>query len=262
MKITVIAFSLLTFIVSGCYRVVKEEGHSHDQNVLVQVSVIDALMQGIYDGTFPVCSLLDHGDFGTGTFQALNGEMMILNDTIFQILSSGKVVKPDPGVMTPFAAVTRFKTDTTFMLSDITYDSLKASFAHFFPSPNLFYAVKMKGDFSYMKTRSVPEQVRPYPPFVEVTRRQPEFEFNNVKGDIVGFFSPEYAKGISITGLHLHFLNSDRTGGGHIIEFRLKRGTLEIGYLSDFELLLPEGGDFFKGNFTIDRTKELKEAEN
>jgi acetolactate decarboxylase len=251
---------LISVILSACTSGIEKTG-KEEEPVLVQVSVIDGLLQGIYDGTYPIGKLLDMGNMGTGTFDRLNGEMMILNDTAFQILSSGRIVIPAPEMLTPFAAITEFRADTSYLLSEITFDSLEAAFDHFFPTPNLFYAIHIKGDFRYVKTRSVPEQSKPYPPLVEVTRNQPEFEFENLKGDIAGFFTPDYAKGIAITGFHLHFLNSDRTGGGHITRFTLKEGTMEIGFLSDFQLILPEEGDFFSGNFSVDRTKELEEVE-
>jgi acetolactate decarboxylase len=251
---------LISVILSACTSGIEKTG-KEEEPVLVQVSVIDGLLQGIYDGTYPIGKLLDMGNMGTGTFDRLNGEMMILNDTAFQILSSGRIVIPAPEMLTPFAAITEFRADTSYLLSEITFDSLEAAFDHFFPTPNLFYAIHIKGDFRYVKTRSVPEQSKPYPPLVEVTRKQPEFEFENLKGDIAGFFTPDYAKGIAITGFHLHFLNSDRTGGGHITRFTLKEGTMEIGFLSDFQLILPEEGDFFSGNFSVDRTKELEEVE-
>ena len=257
--LTVLLF-VLSVILSGCSSNDEKTG-KEEEPVLVQVSVIDGLLQGIYDGTYPIGKLLDRGNMGTGTFDKLNGEMMILNDTAFQILSSGRVVIPAPETLTPLAAITEFRSDTSFLISEITFDSIEAAFDHFFPTPNLFYAIHIKGDFRYVKTRSVPEQYKPYPPLVEVTRKQPEFEFENVKGDIAGFFTPDYAKGIAITGFHLHFLNSDRTGGGHITRFTLKEGTMKIGYLSDFQLILPEEGDFFSGNFSVDRTKELEEVE-
>jgi len=138
---------------------------------------------------------------------------------------------------------------------------LKTNFSRYFPTPNIFYAVKMTGEFSYMKTRSVPAQSKPYLPLVEVTKTQPEFEFTNVKGDIVGFYCPAYAQGINVTGLHLHFLTADRKGGGHILAFRVKNATLELEYLSDYRLILPTSGDFLGGDFTVDRTDDLENAE-
>lgn len=228
---------------------------------LVQVSVIDALLQGIYDGCYSTGNLLKHGNTGIGTFHALDGEMMILNDTAFQILSSGEVLVPDTSILTPFASITEFRADATYPVTNFTFDSLRNRFDQYFPTKNLFYVIKIKGKFSQMHTRSVPRQEKPYPPLSEVTANQPEFHFENVTGDLVGFYCPEFAKGINVTGMHLHFLTGDRKGGGHILDFILDSGSLEIGYIYDYRLILPEEGDFFGGDFSVDRQDELEEVE-
>jgi acetolactate decarboxylase len=230
-------------------------------NTLVQVSVIDALLQGFYDGFFPIYKLKRHGDYGIGTFHALDGEMIMFNDTIFQVLSTGEVKIPNDTVKTPFAAVSPWISNKNIQLSSFSFEQLKEEFDTLFPTRNIFYLVKIKGDFSYVRTRSVPGQQRPYPPLVEVTANQPEFEFENVKGDIIGFYCPPYAQGINVVGLHLHFLTADRKGGGHLLEFELNSGNIEIGYLRQYHLILPEYGDFLGGDFTVDRTEELEDAE-
>lgn len=253
-------FIVLTLLLSSCE---KEDAKTVElKGKLVQVSVIDALLQGIYDGYVPIGDLLGYGNYGIGTFDGLDGEMIVFNDTIFQVVSTGEVKKPVATVLTPFAAVTELVVDTVFNLNAISYSTIKENFNYYFPTPNIFYVVKIHGTFSFMKTRSVPKQSKPYPPLTEVTANQPEFEFENVTGDVIGFYCPAYAKGINVTGLHLHFLTSNRIGGGHIIDFNIENATLELGYLLDYHLILPSGGDFYGGDFAVDRTNDLEEAEN
>ena len=50
----------------------------HRQQKLVQVSTIDALLQGVYDGNTSLQTLGKYGDFGIGTFNGLDGEMILL----------------------------------------------------------------------------------------------------------------------------------------------------------------------------------------
>ncbi|MCF8358030.1 MAG: acetolactate decarboxylase [Prolixibacteraceae bacterium] len=262
MKHFLISFILLTFLFVSCEKDGDFENEEKDTSpVLVQVSVIDALLQGIYDGYYPIGGLKDLGDMGLGTFDALDGEMVVLNDTIYQVLYSGQVVTPPDTVLTPFAAVANWQRDTVFEQRDVTYDLLKSQFDTYFPTTNIFYLVKMEGHFSHVKTRSVARQEKPYPPLVEVTANQAEFEFTDVDGTIIGFYCPAYASGINSVGFHLHFLTNDRKGGGHLLEFNLAEGKLELCYLFNYRLILPEGGDFFGGDFTIDRSDELEEAE-
>lgn len=257
-----IIYLLIALLIGNACKRQETKYELPTSGTIIQVSVIDALLQGIYDGFYPLGDLKKLGNYGIGTFDALNGEMVFFNDTVFQVLSSGEVLIPGLALTTPFAAITEFKADTSFVLNYSSFDILKDSFDAFFPTPNIFYVVKIKGDFNYVKTRSVPGQVKPYPPLVEVTANQPEFEFMNISGDVIGFFCPDYVGGINVKGLHLHFLSSDRKGGGHILEFVVKTGTLEIGYLLDYRLILPPDGNFYGGDFSIDRSHDLEAAEN
>ena len=79
---------------------------------MYQISTSSALVEGVYSGSISSTSLLEHGDFGLGTFEALGGEMVILDGEIYQI--AGEVrLRPDDFLI-PFAAVTRFHEDSTF----------------------------------------------------------------------------------------------------------------------------------------------------
>ena len=261
MRTFFVPFAISILLLAGC-KTPEPQQSVVQPNVLVQVSVIDALLQGIYDGVYPVGRLLEHGDLGIGTFHGLDGEMVVLNDTVFQVLSSGKVNRPALDMTTPFASVVAFRPDTVFQLKDVTFDSLKNGADSFFRSKNLFNAIHLKGVFRTIRTRSVPAQSKPYKSLVEVTAHQPEFEFETVRGDVVGFYCPDFVKGVNVPGLHLHFLTADRTGGGHILKFELLEGTLEVDELFDFRLILPHTGDFLGGEFKTDRSLELKQAEN
>ncbi|HPR30952.1 MAG TPA: acetolactate decarboxylase [Prolixibacteraceae bacterium] len=228
---------------------------------LIQISLIDALLQGFFDGYYPIGEFKKLGDIGIGTFDALDGEMIVLNDTVFQVLSTGEIAYPSDTVLTPFASIAPWSPDTLFQMEQISFDSMKANFDTYFPTPNIFYSVMIKGKFRSMKTRSVPRQEKPYPGLAEVAKHQPEFSFTNTSGVIVGFFSPAYSAGIGVDGFHLHYLTDDRRGGGHILAFDLTEGTMELGYLFRLQLIFPEGGDFFGGDFAVDRSEDLDSAE-
>ena len=53
------------------------------RDTLTQVAVIDSLLAGVYDGDTPSSSLLSYGDFGIGTFDKLDGEMILLDETFY-----------------------------------------------------------------------------------------------------------------------------------------------------------------------------------
>lgn len=77
-----------------------------------------------------------------------------------------------------------------------------------------------------MHVRVAPKQEKPYPPFVEAARNQPEFTAENIQGTVVGFFTPKLFHGASAAGFHLHFISEDHQFGGHILDFGIKQGTV------------------------------------
>ena len=81
------------------------------RDVLYQVSTIDALLSGIYDSMATVDDVLDHGGFGLGTFDAADGEMMVLNGIVYQATFDGALNVMPPSTGTPFMAVTDFVPD-------------------------------------------------------------------------------------------------------------------------------------------------------
>ncbi len=246
----------LCFLVSGC--VVTPAG-----NTAFQVSTIDALLAGVYDGNMSCRRLQKHGDFGIGTFDRLDGEMVLLDGNMYQIKADGKVYEPDPSVKTPFATVCQFTTDKTIPIkTGSDYATIENLLDEYAPNQNLFYAIKITGQFRLMKTRSVPGQQKPYPPLKEVTSDQPEFNMENISGTIIGFRCPPYVKGINVPGYHLHFISSDRTQGGHVLSFEIADGKCEVDVLNKYSLTLPvDTTEFAKTDLSKDRSKELKDVE-
>lgn len=246
---------LICLFVAGCASIPKD--------TIYQTSTIDALLAGGYDGNLTLDQLMKHGDFGLGTFDHLDGEMIILDGNIYQVKADGKVYKPALSNKTPFAAVCEFTPDKTIPVKEGTdYKSLEELIDKNIPSKNLFYAIKITGKFDSMKTRSVPRQVKPYPPLNEATSKQSVFNMEKISGTIVGFRCPPYVKGINVPGYHLHFISSDHTRGGHILNFEMSEGLCEIDILDRFYLKLPVNAeDFAKTDLSKDRTKELQGVE-
>jgi acetolactate decarboxylase len=232
-------------------------------NTVTQVSTIDAILAGAYDGTMTLHELATYGNFGIGTFDKLDGEMVLFDGTFLQIKGDGNVVMPDLMAKTPFASVVQFEKDiTTKLPAGINYTALKTIVDEKAPTMNVFCAVQVTGTFRTMKTRSVPAQKKPYPPLTEVTKHQAVFNLKNVSGTIVGFRSPLYVKGINVPGYHMHFISDDFSSGGHILAFELETGTADIDTCNRFLMILPEGTHAFNGiDLGVDRSKDLDKAE-
>ena len=232
-------------------------------DTITQVSAIDALLVGAYDGSMTCAELLRHGDFGIGTFHSLDGEMIVLDGRMYEVCSDGQVLSPPRQTSTPFASVLRFKTDRSERIDRSTDFKEFQKFCDGMASgPNAVCAFKAAGHFAFVKTRSVPSQKKPYPPLTEVTKNQPEFAITNVTGTLVGFRLPPLMKGVNVPGYHLHFLSGDKAFGGHVLDFIFTSGVVEIDECSRFFMILPEGGgEFGLVDFTQDRSKDLEKAE-
>jgi len=255
-------------------------GRCERRETLAQVSTIDALLAGDYDGKLPCSDLLRYGGFGIGTFHGLDGEMVVLDGTVYQVDVAGKVTAMPRDTRTPFACVTSFEPDVRLLVrpkpemympksggeevvarTGLDFAGLRKLVDEKAGEPNLFLAVRVDGTFKHVKTRSVPAQTKPYPPLVEVTKRQATFEFKDVKGTIVGFRCPAFVKGVNVPGYHLHFLTADRRGGGHVLELTMERGVIGADVTPNFLLMLPRGGAFAELDLTTDREKDLHRAE-
>ncbi|HEV7347794.1 acetolactate decarboxylase [Telluribacter sp.] len=251
----------LYYVLLGCTSLSKEAPHQQDE-VLYQVSTIDALLSGDYDGTVTCGELRQHGDFGIGTFNGLDGEMLQLDGEIFKIRSDGKAYAVPDSTRTPFASVTHFSADTVIELSGrLSYEQLCAYIDSLVPTENIFYAIKVEGEFAYVKARSVPRQSKPYLPLVEVVKTQPTFEFEHETGTLLGFRTPPYMKGLNVPGYHLHFLTSDHARGGHVMACTLGKVKLSIDYTSAFHMVLPATGTFQRVDLTQDKQEELEKVE-
>ena len=255
-NILMASFLLLAVLGSGCAHHPRQQ-----DDTLYQVSTIDALLKASYDGDTDIKSLKRHGDFGLGTFNNLDGEMLLLDGTFYQIKSDGQVYEASPETKTPFACVTFFDAKETFVMESGTNSAKFAKDSSMYFLPNYFYAVKIEGTFKMIKARSVPAQTKPYPLLAEVVKTQPVFEFKDVKGTLAGFFTPYFFKGINVPGTHLHFISDDRKSGGHVLDFEITEGFLKTDKTTNIFLSLPDSPEFSTMDFRNDLEKDLNKVE-
>lgn len=234
-----------------------------DRDALYQVSTLDALLAGVYDRAITVGELRQHGDFGLGCFAAMDGEMVVLDGKVYQVRSDGTVHRATDRMGSPFAAVTFLDRDREVRLDQpLDFKGLMALLDAQLPSHNAFCAFRLEGDFEYVKTRSVPRQHKPYPKLAEIAAKQPTFEFQNVRGTLVGLFCPYYVTGANLAGFHCHFLNDARTGGGHLLDCRLKRATLWLDPTPRYLLSLPQSPEFLQLSPKAADTAAAKQVES
>ncbi len=236
----------------------------HPHHTLFQTSTIDALLSGNYEGDVSFAELEARGDFGIGTFDALDGEMIGLDGAFYQVKADGRAYEVDERAKTPFAVVTFFEPREIRQLAALTnYATLRAHLDGIVAADAATcHAVRIDGHFRYVKTRSVPRQRKPYPPLVEAVKHQPTFEFHDVRGSLVGFRFPGYIGGLNVSGYHFHFITEDRSAGGHLLECEMDRGELRLDHESDLNLELPAGVVEAIPDLESSKQDELRRIEN
>ena len=72
-------------------------GETVFRNEVFQTGLMSQLLDGIYDGEMTIGELLSHGNFGVGTFNGLDGEMVVLDGVCYQVRHDGSVSLPKEG---------------------------------------------------------------------------------------------------------------------------------------------------------------------
>lgn len=233
-----------------------------NEGTIYQLSIMNALLEGIYEGDSTLKELAKHGDFGLGTFNQLDGELLAYNGEFYQMRADGSTELADENLKVPFGAITNFNPEISYDINTpIDKKALDKLIKTLVAGENLFYAIHIEGHFKNVKTRTVSIQHKPYRAFTEVVKDQAEFDFNDRDGFLVGFFSPAFSQGMTVAGYHLHFLSDDRKGGGHVLDFLLESGKLQLQVLADYRIILPEKADFQQANLSTDTSAAIIETE-
>ncbi len=214
-----------------------------------QTTPIISLLKGVKNGEVSLASIKKHGNFGVGAGNNIDGEIVIYNDTVYQVKIDGKPIVLKDSYKVPFATVTFFHPDTSLEIKNtMDYKQLVKFLDKIIPTKNTIYAIKISGRFQSMKTRSIPLQIKPYKDLNDVIKKQVEFNYNSINGTLVGFRFPSYIGGINVAGYHFHFISDDKSAGGHCLGFIAKNVKVEIEYISNMEMRVPYTQAFYKAD--------------
>ena len=217
-------------------------------------SPLAALVEGIYRADTTIARIREKGNFGIGTFNDLDGEMVILDGKVYCLRPQGEAEVIGDDIRTPFALVTHFEGDTQEVFDHpVAEADFEQAILDLIPSRNLMYAVKIAGRFSYIRARSVPKQSN-YLPLADIAKLQTVLKFHDVDGVIVGFYTPDFLSGVHMVGLHLHFITADRKHGGHLLGAATDGVTVTLQHAPSIELGLPLTLDFM----TMERKRDME----
>lgn len=220
-------FMLLVCVAGvGCAR--REAPQAQGIDTVTVVSLLDDFKKGAYEGRISFAELLQHGRFGIGTVDGLDGEMMILNGRVYRFDVAGKASVLDPTNTTPSATVTFFEPDTKFDVGELSDDVFRKTMDWKRPPGVGLVAFRITGLFDVVKTRSVPRQSQPYRPLSAVATNTVESEWRDTAGTMIGFYFPDALKDVNWPGYHLHFIDKERERGGHVLSFKLRQGRIDM----------------------------------
>ncbi len=132
MKFGTILFGLAMLAATGC-------NNTHPPHEFYHYSMWSALVNKAFDGDLTVKEARTKGDIGLGTYNGIDGELILFDGVLYQALSTGEIRLADDTLHIPYLNATFFEKDLSFTLnSQLNYDSLRKSVQAHFPSRNFF----------------------------------------------------------------------------------------------------------------------------
>ncbi len=233
---------------------------------MYQISTLQALALGYSRAVTRAGDLLLEGDTGLGTYEDVNGEMIVLDGHCYRAQKDGSVIEVDENAGVPFAAVARLHGEREFRLENMpNIQSIRTELTrrieeHF--GLNSMHVIRIDGLFEKVDARSeAPYRSHHVTLKTVLDSNQTSFVFDNIKGSLVGVYYPDHMDGINMPGWHLHFISEDRTKGGHVFDVILKEGNVRLDKISRIEIQLPTDPAFDTYSLKTVSEDELNKVE-
>ena len=233
---------------------------------MFQVSTLQSLALGYTRAVMTVGELMQHGETGLGTFEDVNGEMIVIDGKCYRAMDDGRVTEAGDERGVPFASVAYMDNCREFELSgDYTMESLKAELNNRIEEDfglNSMHVIQIHGTFEKIYARSeLPYRAHhvTLKDMLDIT--QTSFEFSNIMGSLVGVYYPDYMDGINAAGWHLHFVNDERNKGGHVYEIKMTSGKVRLAKKTRIDIQLPKDPGFDTYSLKSASKDEIKKVE-
>lgn len=199
-----------------------EASSSEPTSTLDQVGTYDYLTQPDFAGLTSVGTVAEGNSIGLGTFEDLNGELVMVGGEVFQVRPDGLPREVDPDTLTPFMQAIDFKPTVNVPVAPGTQcEDLDPMIQEAAAQNNGIIAVRVRGTFTDLTTRSVTADPPPYQPLSQTIAEQTKFPLGERRAVLVGFWQGKDALGLGQDGLHLHGLTADKSAGGHVLSCTL-----------------------------------------
>ena len=233
---------------------------------MYQVSTLQALSLGYSRAVIDAAELLRHGDTGLGTFEDVDGEMIVIDGRCYKAAPDGSVQEAEPDKGVPFAAVAQFRPEREVSLGAIRDAAalkerltllIEENFAL-----NSMHMVRIDGMFGHISARAAAPYRSQHVPLRDVLDvTQKNFVFEEIRGSLVCVYFPDYMDGINASGWHFHFISEDRSCGGHVFALSMHEGTAGLCRIMRIEIRIPSDPAFDTYSLKEASRAEIKKVE-
>ncbi len=191
---------------------------TRNSGLVQQVGTYSYLIAPDYSGLGPISTVLSPTALGLGTFDQLDGELMILGGVPYRVGTDGTPRRVPGSRTSPFVQAIPFAADASGPVAPgTTCAALGRAVDALAQTDSGIVAVRVRGTFTDLVTRSVPAQSAPYKALTDVVATQTVFPLGQRSAVLMGFRTGADMAGTGAPGLHLHGLTADRTAGGHVL---------------------------------------------
>ncbi len=235
-------------------------------NKIYQASTLQALALGYTRPVVTVQELLEHGDTGLGTFENVDGEMIVLDGVCYQAKQDGSIVRSDDTAGVPFAVAGFVKDGRTIkMEAKKNIEAIKLALTMCIDEDfglNSIHVARIDGWFDVVHARAGAPYRSQHVTLKDIlSKTQKDFCFEQLHGTLVCVYYPDYMDGINASGWHMHFLSEDRTRGGHVFEASMREGTCVLQKMDRIEIQLPREAAFDTYSLKEASRREIEEVE-
>ena len=235
-------------------------------NKIYQASTLQALALGYTRPVVTVEELLEHGDTGLGTFENVDGEMIVLDGVCYQAKQDGSIVRTEDSAGVPFAVAGFVKDGRTFKIDekkDLAAIKLELTLRieeDF--GLNSIHIARIDGWFDAVHARAGAPYRSQHVSLKDIlSKTQKDFSFERLHGTLVCVYYPDYMDGINASGWHMHFVSEDKKHGGHVFEAVLSSGECLLQKMDRIEIQLPREAAFDTYSLKEASQDEIEEVE-
>ncbi|MCP0914996.1 MULTISPECIES: acetolactate decarboxylase [Legionella] len=220
-------------------------------SILYQYSHFLAVSKGCYDGGLSIKELKKHGNLGLGTFHALDGELVVI-DNQFYHCANGQTRLAEDSELLPWAAIANLGAGRSFTIKNIvSIEELQSVLLAHVPTKNYPAALRIKAHAANIALGSVPKQTKPYKAISAIIEDSILINTGEITADLGGFYTPEFMFPMKAKGIHLHFVDENRRIGGHVLELQLISAEIYWQQLTAINIIFPQADEYKNANLSL-----------